>query len=165
MALSTQTQSVDFGSAAKASASPRTTSKLRLPAKPSLPDARWIAAAAAGLAFLATGTLVLLLLPSADRTNTEAVSPSPVAAAPTGSATLDHSLAAVAYLDPHATKRGETIVSRNSQGLIQREESLYSDGSSDITAYDYDAHKRKLRITVYNRDGTTSTKDFTYSHK
>jgi hypothetical protein len=64
------------------------------------------------------------------------------------------------FVDRDSRRIGETIISRNGRGTIEREESAFSDGTSQITSYDYDPRQRRLRITVYNRDGSTSAKSY-----
>jgi hypothetical protein len=68
-------------------------------------------------------------------------------------------------VDSNAQPTGDTIVSRNARGTIEREETVFNDGTSQITSYDYDPRKRQLRITVYNRDGSTSAKSYTVDSK
>ena len=68
-------------------------------------------------------------------------------------------------IDREAHPTGTTIVSRNGRGTIEREETAFSDGTSQITSYDYDPRKRQLRITVYNRDGSTSARSYTVDPK
>ena len=68
-------------------------------------------------------------------------------------------------VDPEALPTGATIVSRNARGTIEREETAFGEGTSQITSYDYEPRKRQLRITVYNRDGSTKAKSFTVGKK
>ena len=68
-------------------------------------------------------------------------------------------------VDPEALPTGATIVSRNARGTIEREETAFGDGTSQITSFDYEPRKRQLRITVYNRDGSTKAKSFTVGKK
>ncbi len=64
--------------------------------------------------------------------------------------------------DPKAVRIGETEKSYNSRKLLESEVNYYSDGTRDVTNYDYDYLKRNTGIIVYHRDGTQTSDTISY---
>jgi hypothetical protein len=166
MALDIQPPKPAANFAVRPDASAGAAPAIRMSVKSPLPDVRKLLTRAILLTFATLVPAVLIFVVLKSGTSDQHVNPASVELSSPQRAIANQGPAAQQIsVDLEAQPTGEMIVSRNARGTIEREETVFSDGTTQITSYEYDARKHQLRITVYNRDGSTSAKSYTVALK